>query len=115
MRIEASDGEVDPGTPDTVLSIAYRGGFVELKVWPDNLSGVQKAWHEDAVQRGAYCMVLCELPSGRVWLGPAEDYTAFFAMHHSDDHRRKYPPEGVSLQSALDVIRCALTGTRRRK
>lgn len=110
VRIEASDGEVDPGTPDTVLSVAYRGGFVELKVWPDNVSSIQLAWHMDAIERGAYCMVLCELPSGKVWLGDAEEFERMMSIREV-----KRPPEGVSLQSALDVIRCALTGTRRRK
>lgn len=101
LRIEASDGEVDSGTPDTVLSYRYRGGFVELKVWPDNVSTVQLAWHRDAIARGAYAMVLCELPDGRVWLGDAEEYYAF--------PRQSFRPPGVVLQAALRVVRCALT------
>lgn len=100
VRIEASDSEVDPGTPDCVLSIGWRGGFIELKVWSDDVSPVQLAWHVDAISRGAYAMVLSELPDGSVWLGSAENY---FELTEA-----KQVPEGTSLHSALGMVQSAL-------
>lgn len=102
LRIEASDGEVPAGTPDTVLSVGFKGGYVELKVWPDDCSAQQIAWHADAMDRGAYAMVLGELPGGRVWLGPADLWTRFVQLGQV--------PNGKNLHSALRVIACALSG-----
>jgi len=113
-RIEASIGGCDPGTPDSILSINGRGGYVETKVWPQELEPSQLPWHMDAMRRGAYAVVLCELPDGKVWLGTAEDYAEFFGANRG----RTFPyrrPDGVSLQSALNVVACALTGTKGRR
>ena len=114
VRVEASDGEVDAGTPDTVLSVGYKGGFVELKVWPDNVSSIQLAWHQDAIERGAYCMVLSELPDGDVWLGNAEDYDALIRACSFSRNAKliadKTKRGKRSLHDALKVIRCALIG-----
>lgn len=110
LRIEASWGEVEVGTPDTILSVGGRGGFIELKVWPDNVSGQQLTWHEEAIREGAYAMVLSELPSSRVWLGPADEY---FAIVSRQLRQKRLRPEGVLLHDALNVIRCALIGGRR--
>jgi len=105
VRIEASDGEVESGTPDVVLSVGFRGGFIELKVWPDDCSPQQIAWHQNAHDLGAYAMVLGELGDGKVWLGPAQEW---------NDYRHELNvPEGVDLHAALDVIACALTGGKR--
>jgi len=100
VRVEASDGEADVGTPDCVLSAGYRGGWIELKVWPDNVSREQLVWHIDAVERGAYAMVLSDVGGGRAWLGDAEEYYSLVL--------RGKRPRGVVLQRALDVVRCAL-------
>jgi hypothetical protein len=112
VRIEASDGVVDPGTPDTNLSINYRGGWVELKVWPDTLSPEQQAWHEDAIERGAYVMVLCEFSDGSVWIGDYEEYTI---RVHDHAARRTKPRDRISLQAALDMIACALNRSAEKK
>lgn len=101
IRIEASDGEVEPGTPDTILSIDHRGGFIELKVWPDDVSAVQLAWHADALDRGAYAMVLSKCKRG-VWLGRAEDYHAMVLLGVVRSR------ELVSLHKALNVVASAL-------
>lgn len=121
IRIEASLGEVEVGTPDTVLSCGGRGGYVELKVWPDNVSDVQLAWHIDALSRGAYAMVLSELPGpdGLVWLGRADDYhqsvidiiVAEVIRPKGKAVGRRRGPEGVVLQAALKMIRSALIGS----
>lgn len=122
IRIEASLGEVDPGTPDTVLSAGGRGGYVELKVWPDNVSAVQLAWHLDACDRGAYAMVLSELSDGSVWLGRADAYDSLVrriaqaevVRPKGKSYLSRRGPEGIVLQAALKMIRCALIGTTRR-
>ena len=120
IRIEASWGEVEVGTPDTILSVGGKGGYVELKVWPDNVSGEQLTWHIDAIERGAYAMVLSELPSGNVWLGPAEEYHPLVRGYLGKislgwKAARISRPNGVSLQAALNVIDCALIGRRGRQ
>ena len=117
VRVEASDGEVPVGTPDCVLSYRGAGGWIELKVWPDNVSPEQKAWHVDAIERGAYAMVLSELPSGKVWLGPAEEYHGIVNLFEYRNFQRRQlfacssgkVPEGISLQNALGVIESALS------
>lgn len=134
QRVEASHGEAQEGTPDTVLSVGGRGGWVELKVWPDNVSREQLVWHVDAIERGAYAMVLSELPkrgqydrSVKVWLGNAEEYHGIVNQVTRNIEaerirpsgksvvfpRRRFVPEGVDLQAALNVIRCALIGKRK--
>ena len=100
QRVEASHGDSEPGTPDVVLSIGFRGGWVELKVWPDNVSVKQLAWHTDATDRGAYCVVLSRISPREVWLGSAERYDSLV--------RCGKRPKGVHLQAALNGIRCAL-------
>jgi hypothetical protein len=105
VRIEASDGDVPAGTPDTVLSIGYRGGFIELKVWPDEASPKQIAWHIDAMTGGAYAMVLAELPDGSVWLGSAEHWNQWVV--------KGLAPVGMDLHRALRMIESALTGGTR--
>lgn len=102
VRIEASWGEVSVGTPDTILSIGYRGGFIELKVWPDNVSEQQLAWHREAHERGAYARVLSRIGKDKVWLGYAWEYDKL--------HRMKRRPKGVHLQAGLDMVRCELIG-----
>lgn len=102
LRVEASNGDVEPGTPDTILSIGYAGGYVELKVWPDNVSAVQLAWHEEAHSLGAYCRVLSRIRGDRVWLGSAKAYSKLVASG--------VRPAGIHLQAALDMIRCELIG-----
>jgi hypothetical protein len=105
-RIEAGAGGCDPGTPDCVLSVDGRGGWVELKVWPQPLEESQLPWHIDAMARGAYAVVLCWLGRDEVWVGRAEDYE-----YYQDRHKVERPP-GVSLQEGLAVISCALTRRR---
>lgn len=113
VRVEASIGGCDPGTPDSVLSVGGRGGWIETKVWPQPLEDTQLPWHMDAIQRGAYAMVLCEMPDRRVWIGSAEEYNAMIQCHLQGFRIR---PEGVVLQVALKMIECALIGqTDRRK
>lgn len=107
VRIEASDGEVEVGTPDTVLSAGGRGGFIELKVWPDNVSGEQLAWHVDALDRGAYAMVLAELHDGKVWLGRAEEWDRLLG------EREVVRIVGMDLHRALAMIESALIGVNR--
>lgn len=102
VRVEASLGGVDPGTPDSNLSVDGKGGWVELKVWPTPLNEVQKAWHLDAEDRGAYCVVLCWTGNDKVWVGRGEIYTRYVG--------KGTRPEGVSLQAALDGIESALIG-----
>lgn len=100
QRVEAGNGESEAGTPDAVLSVGGKGGWVELKVWPDNVSAKQLAWHVDAQDRGAYVVVLSQLPDGKAWVGCAQAY---------DDYvQRKCVPRGCHLQAALDCIRCSL-------
>jgi hypothetical protein len=108
VRIEASDGEVEEGTPDTVLSVGGHGGFVELKVWPDNVSPQQLAWHMDALDRGAYAMVLAELPDGTVWLGRADDWDRLTREQAGFRIIRVSSPGPMLLHDALNVIACAL-------
>jgi hypothetical protein len=74
MRIEASEGGVDPGTPDAHVSIGGRGMFIELKIWPEELRPLQLPWHIDAIQRGAGAEVWAQVPDGTIWAGTAEDY-----------------------------------------
>lgn len=132
VKIRAEDGEADTGTPDVVLSRGGRGGWVELKVWPDNVNPKQLAWHIDARQRGAYCVVLSEMPDGSVWLGSAEEYDRMVnnvvlarmirpkgksVLMHGRSQGKTYASrwlaECVDLQTALHLIGCALTGTPR--
>ncbi len=104
QRVEASHGDADAGTPDAVLSYGNRGGWIETKVWPEELRKMQLPWHIDAIQRGAYARVLCDLGKGEVWLGLAYDY-----QWHLDQRKK---PRGYSLQAAITMIRCGLTGAR---
>ncbi len=93
-RVEASCGGVDPGTPDALLWVRGMGGrWVELKVWPTEVSAIQVAWHVDCLQRGGMAWVLCEVGRGRYWIGSAEAYAGLVAR-----------PCGVSLQAALGVV-----------
>lgn len=100
LRIEASHGEVEVGTPDVVLSIGGHGGYVELKVWPEPLQPMQLPWHLDALSRGASCWVLCDL-GDEVLLESAAQY----------DHRLGCGlgrPHGITLQQALNMIQSCL-------
>ncbi len=106
VRIEASDGEVETGTPDCVLSLGFRGGFIELKVWPDVCSPVQLAWHREAISRGAYVMVLADMKDRSVWLGPGEDWNEFVGR----DGAIQLGMHLSGLREALSVIAFALTG-----
>jgi hypothetical protein len=113
VRIEASIGGCDPGTPDCVLSCGARGGWVELKVWPEALQPSQLPWHLDAIAHGAYAMVMCELPDRKVWIGSAEDYEMLLQEPLRPDRpTTRRCPEGVDLHRALNMIRCALIGRR---
>jgi len=100
-RVESNQGEAEPGTPDCVLSVGHRGGWIELKVWPRSLEPSQLPWHIDAINRGAYAMVLCQVERGSYWVGSAEDYDRLIAS--------RVRPEGTSLQAVLNVVVCALT------
>lgn len=113
VRVEASDGEVEEGTPDCVLSIGGRGGWIELKVWPDGVSPQQLAWHAEALARGAYAMVLAELPGGDVWLGRADDWDRLTADTGGGKWKgiriiRVRSPGPMVLHDALRVIESAL-------
>lgn len=76
VRIEASMGDADSGTPDCMLSWRGRGGWVELKVWHEPLRVSQRVWHAEALRDGATCVVLCEVGSGRYWIGYWYEYEA---------------------------------------
>lgn len=104
VRVEASEGGVDPGFPDGILSVGGRGGFIELKVWPEELRPTQLPWHLDAIQRGAYARVLCCVGHGAYWLGTAEEYQELLD--------RGERPNGDSLQAGLAMVVCALSGSR---
>lgn len=100
-RVDAALGGCDPGTPDSVLSIEGRGGWVEFKVWPRRLEPMQLPWHTEAVRSGAYAVVVCLVGPGRAWIGLAEDYA-----------RLTTRPKGPHLQVVLDMIRFALIRDR---
>jgi hypothetical protein len=76
VRIEASAGGCDPGTPDANISCAQHGMWLELKVWPTPVSPIQLAWHLDADQRGARALVLCWVTEDEYWVGSATRYDA---------------------------------------
>lgn len=104
VRVEASMGGVDPGTPDGLLTPRGWGGvWVELKVWPTEVSPIQYAWHVDCDQRGGLCCVLVQVGKDSFWVGKAEEYDGMTER-----------PAGESLQAVLDVIRLAATGRRSR-
>lgn len=102
MRIEASEGGCEPGTPDSILSVGGRGMFVELKVWPEELRPLQLPWHIDAVQRGAGAEVWCWVGEGRVWRGTAEEYQV-----HLDQKRK---PTGSRLEATVGYAVRVLQG-----
>lgn len=96
IRVEASMGGVDPGTPDCALAPRGRGSvWVELKVWPEPVSPVQVAWAVDCEQRGGLCFLLCE-NRGDYWIGRAEEYAELREVAFDLD-----------LQAALKVIASA--------
>lgn len=76
VRTEASEGGVEPGFPDSILSSNGRGFYVELKIWPEPLQPLQLPWHIDATDRGAGAEVWCWV-DGLVWCGPAETYDRY--------------------------------------
>lgn len=47
IRIEASWGEVDAGTPDVLIIRGVSGRFVELKVYPHKMNTNQLSWAEE--------------------------------------------------------------------
>lgn len=47
IRIEASWGEVDAGTPDVLVLRGVSGRFVELKVYPRKMNTNQLSWAEE--------------------------------------------------------------------
>lgn len=100
QRIEASRGEVEEGTPDSVLSVDGRGAYVELKVWPEPLRPLQLPWAIDARQRGAAVWLLCHLHKREFWLGTHDEYGIL--------QSRKNKPTGSSLQFCLDRIESRL-------
>ena len=100
VRVEASRGGVDPGTPDCLLMVRGRGGvWVELKVWPTPLEAIQLAWAIDCAQRGGTALVMCQVGRREFWVGTAEEYDMFESK-----------PAGVSLQAALAMIGLAVSG-----
>jgi hypothetical protein len=100
IRVEASEGGVDPGTPDCNLSVNGHGGWVELKVWPEPVSPIQIAWHLEAEDLGASVRLWSQVSKGRdtclVWSGSAEDYAKLVEFG-----RR---PVGVPLQMVIDRL-----------
>lgn len=104
IRIEASDGGVEPGTPDTLLQPAGLGGvFVELKVWPTPLRTEQLAWHVDCLGRGGCAVVMCEVGRDSYWIGTGESYdTWIVARQRGDDGGR---PPGATLRRSMLVLR----------
>ena len=96
MRIEASEGGVDPGTPDSHLSIGGRGAFVELKVWPEPLNPMQYAWHVDAVDKGAGAWVWCWVDYDCIWMGLGEDYADYCETNSR--------PKGKTLGHVIDRL-----------
>lgn len=114
VRVEASCGGCDPGTPDTVFGCHGRNGWVELKVWPDPLSAIQQAWHEEALEGGSYAMVLCQLRGG-VWLGRWDEYMSHFSVTWPLASKEpkvsvvKLPPDPMHLHEALSMIESALS------
>ena len=115
VRIEASVGGCDPGTPDVSLAINGKGGWVETKVWPQLLEPSQLPWHMHAMRSGAYAVVLAQLPDGKVWLGTAEDYDRATSLWYACARGDRTLPQGVSLQQALNVVACALSGKANRR
>lgn len=84
VRVEASEGGVDPGFPDSILSVGGRGAFVELKVWPEELRETQLPWHIDAIQRGATAEVWAWIEQDdEVWCGTAEEYADLLEKHEA--------------------------------
>lgn len=90
VRVEASMGDAESGTPDTNLSVHGRGGWIELKVWPEELRVSQIVWHADALSRGATVVVLAQVSRGRYWIGPWHEYEKL-------DKR----PQGMTLDQVL--------------
>lgn len=85
VRVEASNGEAPPGTPDCVLSIGGKGGWVELKVWPEPISRIQVAWQCDARLKGACALVFCQVKRDLYWVGYAEDYEGYVNLKQKPD------------------------------
>lgn len=108
VRVEASIGGVDPGTPDSNLGIAGRGLWVELKVWPTPLSAEQIAWHADCAQRDGGAEVWCWVGRDSIWCGDAATYEL---MTRRCEGRK--PPNGMPLQAALDRLSEILHSDRR--
>lgn len=75
VRVEASLGEAESGTPDLCLSYLSRTRWIELKVWPESLRVSQIAW---AIQHeGRRCdpvLVLAKFDRDRLWLGHWRTY-----------------------------------------
>lgn len=69
FRVEASMGEVGPGTPDAVVTVGRGTRLMELKRWGTKLSGEQRAWCEE---RDAACpdeVLVLGWRRGKWWLG----------------------------------------------
>lgn len=96
IRVEASLGGVDPGTPDCNLSVNGHGAWVELKVWPTEITQIQVAWHVDAVDRGATVEVWCWVGQNLVWVGDAETYENLVSI--------KKKPRGLSLKDVINQM-----------
>lgn len=109
MRVEASEGGVDPGTPDTNLSINGHGGWVELKVWPEPVSPIQIAWHLDALEHGATVEVWSWLGNreGLVWRGSAERYEHLVSRLDLTGKRER--PRGLPLQMVIEKFAMKLS------
>jgi hypothetical protein len=77
VRIEASMGEVDRGTPDSIVTVGRVTRFIELKEWGTELSVVQVAWcreRDDRLRRADPVLVLAR--RGRKWwIGPWWEWT----------------------------------------
>jgi hypothetical protein len=102
VRTEASEGGVEPGFPDCILSTNCRGVYIELKVWPEPLRPLQLPWHLDALDRGAYAEVWAWLPNGGVWCGLAEGYQQLLDAYEMGDRRS---PAGQTLDLCLKRLR----------
>lgn len=103
VRVEASEGGVDPGFPDAILSVGGHGGYVELKVWPEPLRETQLPWHIDAIQRGATAEVWAYIEqSDEVWCGTAEQYQDLLFELEEGPYQAHLPqgklPKGVLLR-----------------
>lgn len=101
VRIEASRGDAEEGTPDCVLSIGGRGLWIELKVWPEKLRPAQLAWHLDGIARGAGAWVLCSFGKRGVWFGRAPQYELLCQVG-------RRPEKLGHLQAVLEGIVCRL-------